>query len=66
MTRGFHLAAMPSNRLRPAVDWALDALLPRQGVQLGLVRAGAVPLDSAAPELPSATLPSATSKSVVG
>lgn len=34
------------------VDWVLDAVLPRQCVQLGLVRSGAVPLDSDAPELP--------------
>lgn len=45
-TRGYHLLAMPSNRLRTAVDWVLDALLPRQRVQLGLVRTPAVPLDT--------------------
>jgi NADH dehydrogenase len=32
-----------------ATDWLLDAVLPRQGVQLGLVPANAVPLDSAFP-----------------
>jgi NADH dehydrogenase len=37
---------MPGNRLRTAVDWVLDAVLPRQRVQLGLVRASAVPLDT--------------------
>jgi NADH dehydrogenase len=37
---------MPGNRVRVAADWVLDALLPRQSVQLGLVSAGAVPLDS--------------------
>jgi NADH dehydrogenase len=52
VSRGYHLAAMPANRLRTAVDWVLDAVLPRQCVQLGLVRSGAVPLDSDAPELP--------------
>jgi NADH dehydrogenase len=46
VTRGYHLAAMPGNRIRTAVDWALDAALPRQRVQLGLVRAPLVPLDS--------------------
>ena len=46
VTRGYHLLAMPSNRLRTSVDWALDAVLPRQRVQLGLVRAPAVPLDT--------------------
>ncbi|OLT48734.1 NADH dehydrogenase [Saccharomonospora sp. CUA-673] len=57
VTRGYHLAAMPANRLRVAVDWALDAVATRPRVQLGLVRSGAVPLDTASPELPD--LPSA-------
>jgi NADH dehydrogenase len=52
VTRGYHLLAMPGNRIRVAADWVLDAVLPRQTVQLGLVRAWAVPLDTAAPELP--------------
>ncbi|WP_328836260.1 NAD(P)/FAD-dependent oxidoreductase [Streptomyces europaeiscabiei] len=51
VTRGYHLAAMPGNRVRVAADWLLDAVLPRQGVQLGLVRSGSVPLDTASPEL---------------
>lgn len=51
ITRGYHLYSMPGNRVRVAVDWALDALLPRQTVQLGLVSADAVPLDSADPEI---------------
>ncbi|MBF6043914.1 NAD(P)/FAD-dependent oxidoreductase [Streptomyces sp. NRRL B-1677] len=50
VTRGYHLAAMPGNRIRVAADWLLDAALPRQGVQLGLVRAGSVPLDTETPE----------------
>jgi NADH:ubiquinone reductase (H+-translocating) len=49
VTRAYHLAAMPGNRIRTVVDWALDAILPRQKVQLGLVRAPAVPLDTARP-----------------
>ncbi|WP_212913776.1 NAD(P)/FAD-dependent oxidoreductase [Streptomyces sp. TS71-3] len=49
--RGYHLASMPGNRVRVAADWLLDAILPRQGVQLGLVRSGSVPLESASPEL---------------
>ncbi|WP_245645185.1 NAD(P)/FAD-dependent oxidoreductase [Pseudonocardia acaciae] len=53
VTRGYHLAALPGNRLRTSADWLLDAVLPRQSVQLGLVRSGAVPLDSEAPELPN-------------
>jgi NADH dehydrogenase len=51
VTRGYHLAAMPANRVRVAADWLLDAVLPRQGVQLGLVRSWSVPLDTASPEL---------------
>ncbi|MEV0320935.1 NAD(P)/FAD-dependent oxidoreductase [Streptomyces sp. NPDC050658] len=51
VTRGYHLAAMPGNRVRVAADWLLDALLPRQAVQLGLVRSWSVPLDTASPEL---------------
>jgi NADH:ubiquinone reductase (H+-translocating) len=47
VTRGYHLLSMPGNRVRVAADWLLDALLPRQGVQLGLVPGSAVPLDSA-------------------
>jgi NADH dehydrogenase len=53
VTRGYHLLAMPGNRVRVAADWLLGALLPSNNVQLGLVRSGAVPLDSAAPELPT-------------
>ncbi|HEX6346523.1 NAD(P)/FAD-dependent oxidoreductase [Umezawaea sp.] len=49
VTRGYHLLAMPGNRIRTAVDWALDAVLGRQSVQLGLVRSDAVPLETAKP-----------------
>ncbi|MDH6438726.1 NADH dehydrogenase [Streptomyces sp. SAI-144] len=51
VTRGYHLAAMPGNRVRVAADWLLDTVLPRQAVQLGLVRSWSVPLDTASPEL---------------
>ncbi|NBM21173.1 NAD(P)/FAD-dependent oxidoreductase [Streptomyces sp. GC420] len=51
VTRGYHLASMPGNRVRVAADWLLDAALPRQSVQLGLVRSWSVPLDTASPEL---------------
>jgi NADH dehydrogenase len=50
VTRGYHLLSMPGNRVRVSADWLLDLVLPRQGVQLGLVPASAVPLDSADPE----------------
>jgi NADH dehydrogenase len=49
VTRGYHLLSMPGNRVRVAADWLLDLLLPRQGVQLGLVPGSAIPLDSARP-----------------
>ncbi|MEE1753924.1 NAD(P)/FAD-dependent oxidoreductase [Streptomyces sp. SP18CS02] len=51
VTRGYHLAAMPGNRIRVAADWALDAVLPRQAVQLGLLSPWQVPLDTDSPEL---------------
>ncbi|MDT0309706.1 NAD(P)/FAD-dependent oxidoreductase [Streptomyces sp. DSM 44917] len=51
VTRGYHLLTMPGNRVRVAADWLLEAGLPRQAVQLGMVRAGSVPLDTASPEL---------------
>ncbi|MFG2603061.1 NAD(P)/FAD-dependent oxidoreductase [Streptomyces sp. NPDC048514] len=51
VTRGYHLAALPGNRVRVAADWLLDSVLPRQGVQLGLLRAWSVPLDTASPEV---------------
>jgi NADH dehydrogenase len=46
VTRGYHLLALPSNRVRVATDWLLDAVLHRQAVQFGLVRGDAVPLDT--------------------
>ncbi|MGV9365738.1 NAD(P)/FAD-dependent oxidoreductase [Amycolatopsis sp. NPDC003731] len=52
VTRGYHLMSMPGNRVRTAADWVLEALTGRQTVQLGLVRSGAVPLDTDSPELP--------------
>jgi NADH dehydrogenase len=52
VTRGYHLFAMPGNRIRTASEWFFDAVLGRQTVQLGLVRGAAVPLDTSSPELP--------------
>lgn len=49
VTRGYHLISLPGNRVRTAVDWLENALMPRQGMQLGLVRAADVPLDTASP-----------------
>ncbi|BBJ38840.1 hypothetical protein SSPO_015580 [Streptomyces antimycoticus] len=51
VTRGYHLMAMPGNRVRVATDWLLDAVLPRQGVQLGVIPPWAVPLDTESPEV---------------
>ncbi|MHA6629496.1 NAD(P)/FAD-dependent oxidoreductase [Pseudonocardia sichuanensis] len=51
VTRGYHLVSMPGNRTRTAADWLLEAVLPRQTVQLGLVRGPNVPLETASPEL---------------
>jgi len=51
-TRGYHLLSLPNNRIRVIGDWLLDAFLPRQAVQLGLIRGPEVPLNNAAPELP--------------
>jgi NADH dehydrogenase FAD-containing subunit len=51
VTRAYHLAALPGNRVRVAADWLLDAVLPRQATQLGLVRSGSVPLESSSPEV---------------
>jgi NADH dehydrogenase len=52
VTRGYHLLAMPGNRVRTGADWVLDAVLPRQAAHLGLVPAHAVPLENTAPETP--------------
>jgi NADH dehydrogenase len=53
VTRGYHLLSMPANWLRIATDWALDVVLPRQLVQMGLVRGGAVPPTAGTPEHPT-------------
>ncbi len=39
VARGYHLLSLPGNRVRTATDWTLDAVLPRQTTQLGLVPA---------------------------
>ncbi|MCY1141617.1 NAD(P)/FAD-dependent oxidoreductase [Actinoplanes sp. Pm04-4] len=51
VTRGYHLTALPANRVRTATDWLFTAVSSRPGVQLGLVPGPAVPLDTDAPEL---------------
>jgi len=52
VTRGYHPISLPGNRIRTATEGTLEALLPRETSELGLVRSAAVPLDSASPELP--------------
>ncbi len=52
VTRGYHLLAMPGNRVRTAMDWGLGAVLGRETAGLNLVRGSAVPLDSQAPHSP--------------
>jgi NADH dehydrogenase len=37
ITRGYHLLALPGNRLRVMADWTIDLLTTRHLVQLGLV-----------------------------
>jgi len=37
ITRGYHLYALPANRLRVATDWLNDVIEHRQFVQLGLI-----------------------------
>jgi NADH:ubiquinone reductase (H+-translocating) len=61
VTRGYHLLAIPGNRIRVGSDWLLDALLSRQAVQTGLVTAAAVPLDTAVPLDPVPRPPAAAS-----
>lgn len=51
VTGGYHLLALPKNRATVAAEWLIGAFMPRQPVQLGLVRAAAVPLNTDKPEL---------------
>jgi NADH dehydrogenase len=46
LTRGYHLVSLPGSRVRTATDWAINAVLPPQAVQLGVVRGDAVPLET--------------------
>jgi NADH dehydrogenase len=51
VTRGYHLTALPANRVRTASEWLFTAVGSRPPVQLGLVPGDEVPLDTDAPEL---------------
>lgn len=44
VTRGYHLLAMPTNRLRVTFDWIADLLTRRQMVHFGLVPEGGLSL----------------------
>jgi NADH dehydrogenase len=44
VTRGYHLLALPGNRVRTAIDWGVNMFRAPPAVQLGLVRSGHVPL----------------------
>ena len=50
VTRGYHLLAMPGNRIRTANEWLLDAVLSRPTTQLGVIPSDAVPLETDTPE----------------
>ncbi|WP_375481894.1 NAD(P)/FAD-dependent oxidoreductase [uncultured Jatrophihabitans sp.] len=50
VTRGYHLAAMPGNRLRTVFDWFEHALLGPQEVQLMLTTRPGLPLDTSRPQ----------------
>jgi NADH:ubiquinone reductase (H+-translocating) len=52
VTRGYHLLAMPGNRVRTGVEWLFDAVSRRQTTQLGVIPAGDVPLETRTPEHP--------------
>jgi NADH dehydrogenase len=47
---GYHLMAIPENRLRITADWTLEALQSRQVVQFGLVPPASVRLAATAEE----------------
>ncbi|WP_433271951.1 NAD(P)/FAD-dependent oxidoreductase [Actinosynnema sp. CS-041913] len=47
VARGYHLLAMPGNRVRVAADWLTELLARRQVVQFGLVPAAGVRLADA-------------------
>jgi NADH dehydrogenase len=50
VARGYHLGALPANRIRTASEWLFTAVGSRPSVQLGLVRGPDVPLEAQAPE----------------
>jgi NADH:ubiquinone reductase (H+-translocating) len=55
VTRGYHLYALPGNRTRTAVDWGINTVMPPRAVQLGLVSAERVRLESTSARSPADT-----------
>jgi NADH dehydrogenase len=49
VTRAYHLYALPGNRTRIAADWAINTVMPPRAVQLGLVDAERVSLETTEP-----------------
>jgi NADH dehydrogenase len=45
VTRGYHLSAMPGNRIRVLGDWTLNTLTPPEATSFGVISAESVPLD---------------------
>lgn len=50
VTRAYHLYALPGNRSRIAADWAINTVMPPRAVQLGLIDAERVSLESTEPD----------------
>ena len=48
VTRGYHLTALPANRVRTASEWLFTAVGKRQPIQFGLVPDRAVQLEAKA------------------
>lgn len=45
VTRAYHLAAMPGNRMRVLADWVLNVITPPETTSFGLISEESVPLD---------------------
>ncbi|MFE5284343.1 NAD(P)/FAD-dependent oxidoreductase [Nocardia sp. NPDC056611] len=56
VTRGYHLYAMPGNRIRVALDWLVDACIGRQAIALSAISARPEPLETTASVTKSPTV----------
>ena len=45
VTRGYHLSAMPGNRMRVLADWTVNTVTPPEATSFGVISAESVPLD---------------------